>query len=123
MLHVVLAAADKEAMMKPELPRIDMPASAEPDEIIMIRTKIRHPMETGWRKTSDGTVVERNRLTKFSCTFEGQEVVSIDYGAGTSQDPYFTFFARVPRAGNFAFRWEGDHDQVYERTIPIELDV
>jgi len=107
--------------MKPEAPRIDMPSTANVGEIIMIRTKIRHIMETGWRKTSEGATVERNRLTKFTCSFEGQEVVTADLGSGVSQDPYFTFYAKVTKAGSFSFRWEGDNGQDITETIPVVI--
>lgn len=107
--------------MRPDKPRVIMPGSAKPGEIIMIRTKIRHVMETGWRKTSDGQTVERNRLTSFSCSFEGQELMRVDIGSGVAQDPYFIFYARVNKPGNFVFVWQGDHEQIFTETVPIEV--
>lgn len=107
--------------MKPERPRIKMPATAKQGEIIMIRTKIRHAMETGWRKTSEGKIVDRNRLTRFSCKFEGQEILSVDIGSGTAQDPYFLFYAKVTQAGLFTFRWEGDNNQVFTEDVAIQI--
>ena len=108
--------------MKPEAPRIDMPSSAKVNEVIMIRTKLRHPMETGWRKTSEGETVERNRLTRFSCHFDGKEVVTANFGSGISQDPYFLFYAKITKAGIFTFRWEGDNGQVYTESLPITIE-
>lgn len=107
--------------MKPLEPRIQMPSTAKIGEVIQIKTKIRHPMETGWRKNSDGQTIERNRLTKFSCLFEGAEVVKADYASGVSQDPYFLFYAKVPKAGVFTFVWEGDHDQTFKANQRIEI--
>lgn len=107
--------------MKPMEPRVQMPQTAKAGEVIQIKTKIRHPMETGWRKTNEGETVARNRLTKFTCTFEGEEVVSADWASGISQDPYFLFYARIDRAGTFTFRWEGDNGQVFEIKRMIQI--
>jgi len=107
--------------MKPQVPRIDIPESAKLGETILIRTKIRHVMETGWRKTSEGKTIERNRLTKFTCSFEGQHVITADLGSGISEDPYFAFYAKVPRAGSFTFRWEGDNGQLVTDTVAIKI--
>ena len=38
-----------------------MPATARSGEIIAIKTKIRHAMETGWRKDGEGKAVARWR--------------------------------------------------------------
>ncbi len=107
--------------MKPTDPRVQMPHSAKIGEVIQIKTKIRHPMETGWREVSNGHKIGRNRLTKFTCLFEGDEVAQADWASGISQDPYFLFYARVTKAGTFTFRWEGDHDQLYEVTRDIQI--
>lgn len=105
--------------MKPTAPRIYMPESVNVGEIIKIKTKIRHPMETGWRKDGEGNTIERNRLTQFTCLFNGEEVVRADYSSGMSQDPYFLFHAKVLEAGTFTFRWVGDFDQRYEEHVTI----
>lgn len=107
--------------MKPFDPRVQMPHAVKAGEVIQIKTKIRHAMETGWRKGSDGQTIPRNRLTRFTCTFDGQEVVRADLASGISQDPYFLFYAKVTKAGTFTFRWEGDDDQVFETQRRIEI--
>ncbi len=108
--------------MKPTAPRIDMPTTAKIGDIIKIKTKIRHPMETGWRKDADGQTIPRNRLTHFTCLFDGDEIMAGEYASGMSQDPYLLFHAKVIRAGTFLFRWEGDHDQRFEESIRLEID-
>jgi len=107
--------------MKPDTPRIDMPTTAKIGEVIQIKTKIRHPMETGWRKSNDGQTVPRNRLTQFSCSFEGETIINAQYDSGVASDPYLLFYAKVTKAGLFDFRWEGDNNQVIHSQVALNI--
>lgn len=107
--------------MRPIEPKIVMPRTAKVGDIIQIKTKIRHPMETGWRKDGEGQTVARNLLTKFTCSFEGQTVLAGDYSTGVSEDPYLMFYAKVTKAGTYNFKWVGDNDQVYETSVVLEI--
>ena len=107
--------------MKPNTPRIKMPSTAKIGEVIQIKTKIRHPMETGWRKGGDGKTVPRNRITQFSCRFEGKTVVVAKYDSGVAADPYLLFHAKVTGAGTYSFRWEADGNTVYTAEVPIVI--
>ena len=46
---------------------IDMPRAARIGEIITIRATIAHPMETGYRRGSDGVRLPRNIIRSFDC--------------------------------------------------------
>jgi len=107
--------------MKPTTPRVRMQSTAKLGDIIQIKTKIRHPMETGWRKGGDGKAVARNRITRFVCTFEGSEVVAADFDSGVAADPYLLFHTKVTGAGAYTFRWEGDDGQVYTASQLLTL--
>jgi len=98
-----------------------MPSTAKPGDIIQIKTKIRHPMETGWRKGGDGKEVSRNRITKFVCTFEGKDVMRADFDSGVAADPYLLFYTKVVGAGTYSFRWEGDGGQVFTTAVPLTI--
>ena len=105
--------------MKPETPRIHMPRTAQAGEIIRILTKVRHPMETGWRRGGDGKKVPRNRINKFVCDFNGKEVFSADFHSGVSADPYLVFHAKVSGTGTYNFKWEADDGKVFTASAPI----
>ncbi len=107
--------------MKPNMPRVRMKSTAKLGEIIQIKTKIRHPMETGWRLGSDGKKVPRNRITRFICLFEGTEVMSADYASGISADPYLLFHTKVMGPGNYTFRWEADGGKVLTTSVPMAI--
>lgn len=107
--------------MKPHEPRVRMKSAAMLGEIIQIKSKIRHPMETGWRRAGDGSKVPRNRITKFVCTFEGKEVMSADYSSGVAADPYLLFHTKVTGPGTYRFRWEADGGDVYATSTSLEI--
>lgn len=107
--------------MNPNAPRVRMPTSAKIGDVIPIKTKIRHPMETGWRKGGDGKTIPRDRITQFTCTFEGKEVVRADYDSGISSDPYLMFHAKVTGAGTYTFKWEADGEKVMTTSVAIAI--
>ena len=98
-----------------------MPATARSGEIIAIKTKIRHAMETGWRKDGEGKAVAQDRINRFVCSFEGREVFAADFNSGVSSDPYLVFHDRVGGAGTYNFRWEADGGRVFTASKAIAI--
>ena len=85
-------------------PRIRIPRSARPGEVIEIRTLIEHPMETGLRQ--DGSrAVPRDMLTRLMVRMNGETVFSADLRNGTSANPYHVLFLRMERTSVFEFTW------------------
>jgi sulfur-oxidizing protein SoxZ len=107
-------------MAKPR-PRVKVPRSASAGEVITIKTLINHPMESGQRKDDAGNPIPRKIINKFSCTFNGEEVVTVDMEPAISANPYFEFQAKVPETGEFKFTWVDDDGSVYEETKSIEV--
>ena len=65
-------------MAKPK-PRVRVPKSADKGEVIEIKTLISHPMESGQRKDrKTGELIPRKIINKFVCTYNGEEVFSVD---------------------------------------------
>ncbi len=100
-------------------PRVQVPATAGKGEVIRVRTKIPHPMETGWRKDIHGETVPKNRINRFVCTFNGTEVFSADLYSGVSANPYISFFVRVEESGTFACEWQADEGKVFSETATV----
>ncbi len=107
--------------MKPTAPRVRMQSVAQIGEVIGIRTKIRHPMETGWRKGGDGQAVPRNLITRFVCTFEGEDVLSADFDSGVAQDPYLFFYTKVTGPGTYRFTWQADNGETYTTSSVLTI--
>lgn len=90
-----------------QTPRIRIPRSAKPGEVIEIRTLLEHPMESGIR----GQALEaapRDMLARLVVRMNGETVFAADLGNGTSANPYHVFFVRVQRSSEFEFTWSDE---------------
>ena len=102
-------------MAKGVKPRVKVPKSASAGETITLKTLISHKMESGQRKDSDGNVIPRSIINRFTCDFDGQNVIDVTMEPAISTNPYFQFEAVVPSAGEFKFTWYDDDGSVYEK--------
>lgn len=102
-------------------PRIKVPETANVGEIIELKTLISHVMETGQRKGSDGQLVPRNVITRFSATFAGDPVFTADLSPGISANPFISFFMKVPGPGELVFTWTGDQGLTIVEKVPLNV--
>ncbi len=101
--------------------RLRVPPSAGKGEIIEIKSLISHDMETGQRRDDSGKLIARKILNKFICTFEGEDVLSADWGASIAANPYFAFHVRASRSGTFEFAWTDDDGTVIRQRAAIAV--
>ncbi len=80
-------------------PRVKVPKSAAAGEAITIKTLISHQMESGQRKDSDGNMIPRSIINRFTCEFNGRAVIDVTLEPAISTNPYFEFEATVPEVG------------------------
>ncbi|MCL7465837.1 thiosulfate oxidation carrier complex protein SoxZ [Phaeovulum sp. NW3] len=102
-------------------PRVKVPSKASAGEVITLKTLISHPMESGQRKDKDGNVIPRSIINRFTCDFNGQNVIDITIEPAVSTNPYFEFDAKVDASGEFKFTWYDDDGSVYEDAKSIEV--
>ena len=95
---------------------ITVPPTAKRGEIIELRALIQHPMETGYRRSSEGAMLSRNLIRRFSCRFEAdgangksEDIFSATLHAAIAANPFILFHARATTGGVFVFSWEGDN--------------
>ncbi|MFN6978571.1 MAG: thiosulfate oxidation carrier complex protein SoxZ [Gemmobacter sp.] len=102
-------------------PRVRTPKSAKAGEVVLLKTLISHPMESGQRRDSKGEIIPRSIINRFTAELNGQMIVDIHLDPAISTNPYFEFEAKVDAAGDFKFTWYDDDGSVYEDVKPIEL--
>ena len=102
-------------------PRVRVPETASAGETIVIKTLISHVMESGQRKDSDGNVIPRQIINRFTAEFNGQMVIDVTIEPAISTNPYFEFEAVVPETGEFTFTWYDDDGSVYTSTSPVTV--
>ena len=102
-------------------PRVKVPKTAAAGDAITIKTLISHKMESGQRKDDDGNVIPRSIINRFTCDFNGENVIDITLEPAISTNPYLEFEALVPEAGEFKFTWYDDDGSVYEESKKIAI--
>jgi sulfur-oxidizing protein SoxZ len=101
---------------------INVPKKARNGDIIEIKTLTSHVMETGYRRTTNGSVIPRDIITSFTCRFEGDEIFRADFFPATAANPFLSFFTIATKTGKFDFEWIGDNgfSQTASASITVE---
>jgi sulfur-oxidizing protein SoxZ len=102
-------------------PRVQAPATAAKDEIILIRTLVSHPMETGLRRDAEGRIIPRDIINTFTCRYNDEVVFSVDLHEAMAANPFFEFYMRATRSGRFQFIWKEDGGAIYtlEKSLTV----
>ena len=103
---------------------ITIPPSPKKGDVIEIRVLIQHQMETGFRVTSEGKLVPRNIIRKFSCRFndgpKDETIISAELFPAVAANPYLTF-NMVAANGTLTFMWEGDSGFSQTETAALKV--
>ena len=106
---------------------ITVPASARRGEIIEIRVLVQHPMETGYRRSSDGDLLPRDLIRRFVCRFvdanktvgAGDIVFAATLHAAIAANPYLSFNLRAISSGTLMFSWDGDNGFSHREQVSL----
>ena len=101
---------------------INVPAKAKRGEIIEIKALVSHPMETGYRTGADGTLVPRDIINRFVCTYNGAEIFSADLFPAIAANPFFSFTTVATETGLIAFRWFDDQGRAQLETAKLTVE-
>ncbi len=103
-------------------PRIKIKKKASVGEVISIRTKINHRMESGQRIDKDtNEKIPRMIIHTFEASFNGKEIITFNLEGSVSADPYFEFFLKVPEAGELLCKWTDDEGSIFEATKTLAI--
>jgi sulfur-oxidizing protein SoxZ len=101
---------------------INVPAVAKRGEVIEIKALVSHPMETGYRTGPDGSLVPRDIIQRFACTYNGEEIFSADLFPAIAANPFFSFTTVATESGLIAFRWLDDQGRMQLETAKITVE-
>ena len=102
-------------------PRIRVPRQAKKGEVIEIKTLISHPMETGYRRDTQGQLIPRQIIHTFTCTYNGVEVFRADWHPAVAANPYLAFYTVATESGQLRFEWVADDGTVYVAEAEITV--
>ena len=101
---------------------INVPAKARRGEVIELKTLISHPMESGYRVGTNGALIPRDIITRFTCTYNGEEIFRAELSPAIAANPFIAFFTSATESGMLAFRWSGDNGFSATETAAITVE-
>jgi len=101
---------------------INVPERAKRGEIIEIKTLVSHVMETGYRRTQLGSVIPRDIIRRFVCTYNGTEIFRAELHPAIAANPFIVFSTVVTESGTIAFHWTGDNGFSVTESAAITVD-
>jgi sulfur-oxidizing protein SoxZ len=101
---------------------INVPPTAKRGDIIEIKTLISHPMETGYRVGTNGTLIPRDIITVFTCAYNGAEIFRAELSPAIAANPFIAFFTTATESGTLAFQWSGDNGFTASETAAITVE-
>ena len=90
------------------LARLQVSPSVRAGEAVEVRLLVQHPMETGFRRESDGRAVPMNVVNSLVCRLGAVEVLRAEFGTGVSANPYLSFWIVPPASGELVVEWVDD---------------
>lgn len=101
---------------------INVPGRAKRGDIIEIKALISHPMETGFRPGTNGTIIPRNIIETFRCTYNGAEIFRMAMTPAIAANPFVAFFTTATESGTIEFSWTGDNGFTARETASIIVE-
>ena len=98
---------------------VNMPTAARRGDVIEIRTLIAHPMETGYRRGDEGSILPRNIIRRFTCRYDGEIVFAADLFPAVAANPLLVFSTVASASGTLTFTWEGDNGFAQTESVAL----
>ena len=100
---------------------INVPPKAKRGDIVEIKTLINHVMETGFRRDNVGKAIPRDIITRFTCTYAGEEVFRMDLFTGVAANPFVAFTTIATETGDLVFEWTDQHGAVTKEQVRLTV--
>ena len=101
---------------------INAPKKARKGEVIEIKALILHPMETGFRVGTNGSLIPRNIIEHFTAYWNGRQIFDMQLSPAIAANPYVSFFTSAGESGTIALRWMGDRGFAVEEAVSIVVE-
>jgi len=101
---------------------ISVPPRARRGDIIEIKTLISHPMESGYRVGTNGSLIPRDIIRLFTCAYDGEEIFRAELSPAIAANPFLSFFMMVTESSTITFRWTGDNGFEATETAAITVE-
>jgi sulfur-oxidizing protein SoxZ len=76
-------------------------------------------METGYRPGTNGRIIPRNIIERFSARWNGEEVFAMTFSPAIAANPFVSFFTVARDSGKIDFLWTGDENFRVAESVSI----
>ena len=98
---------------------VSVPKTAKRGDVVDIRAMIAHAMETGHRMGQNGVAIPRRIITRFTCTYGGDEVFAAEFFPAVSANPFVSFSLVAAESGTVAFTWTDETGETMTASAEI----
>ena len=98
---------------------VNAPKTAKKGDTVEIKALILHPMETGFRPGTNGTIIPRNIIEHFTARWNGEEIFKMTFSPAIAANPFVSFFTVARESGKVDFLWTGDENFRVEEFVSI----
>ncbi len=102
-------------------PRVKAPKTATAGEVIVVKTLISHPMESGQRKDDAGQIIPRKIIRRFEARYAGTLVFAMDLAPAISANPFIEFNLKPDASGELELTWIEDGGEQYSHSQTITV--
>lgn len=101
---------------------INAPKTARKGELVEIKALVLHPMESGFRAGTNGRIIPRNIIQRFTASWNGKELLDMNMSPAIAANPFVSFFAVASESGRIVMRWTGDNGFQVEESVAIAVE-
>jgi sulfur-oxidizing protein SoxZ len=101
--------------------RIRLPQTIRKGDAIEVKTLITHAMESGRRRDAGGAAIPRKILNRFTCAYNGRQIVDMELAPAIAANPYIAFFIAATESGMLDFAWTDDDGTVFKESQKITV--
>jgi sulfur-oxidizing protein SoxZ len=98
-----------------------VPKTAKKGDIVALKAVFSHPMETGYRRDVSGKAIPRDIVSKFACTYAGEEVFRADFFPAVAANPFISFTTVATVSGPLVFTWTDDAGKSWSETTQLTV--
>lgn len=105
-------------------PKVRGPQGAtKKGESALIKTLIKHPMESGLRKDKEtGELIPAHFIQEIMAEYGGNVVMKTAWTGAISKNPFFSFYVRADKTGPVTVTWKDNMGQEWKETSELKVE-
>ncbi|NGZ07016.1 MAG: thiosulfate oxidation carrier complex protein SoxZ [Magnetococcales bacterium] len=104
-------------------PKVRAPEKVKKGELALIKTLIKHPMESGLRKdAATGETVPAHYIESVTAEYGGAMVVKASWTGAVSKNPFFSFYVKADKPGPVTVTWKDNKGQEWKEKVELKVE-